>query len=58
MAWFQENTASILVGLVLLALVLGIVLRMLKDRRTGKSGCGCGCEGCANHAFCHPPKQS
>ena len=55
-AWIIENIATIAVGGVL-ALVLGlIVYKMIKDKRSGKSGCGCGCEHFALADKCHPKK--
>ena len=58
MVWLQENFASILVGLVLLIVVAAVVVRMVRDKKAGKSGCGCGCEGCAKHSFCHPQRHT
>ena len=52
-AWFMENLATILVGLVLLAVVAAIVLCMYRGRKKGKAGCGCGCANCPMHGSCH-----
>ncbi|MDE6797299.1 MAG: FeoB-associated Cys-rich membrane protein [Ruminococcus sp.] len=44
---------TVIIGLVLLAIVVLIVVRMIKDKKSGKSSCGCGCEHCANSSVCH-----
>ena len=41
--------------LIIAALALavgGIIAKLISDRRKGKSGCGCGCDGCANQPLC------
>ena len=40
-----------------LALIGAAVIReMVRERRSGKGGCGCGCKDCANAPYCHPQK--
>ena len=44
---------------ILLAGVLGLVIyRLWKNKKAGKTTCGCGCGGCANAPHCHGTKQS
>lgn len=45
--------ATILVAALLLAAVALIVRKLVRDRRQGKSSCGCGCEHCASAGLCH-----
>lgn len=59
--YLAQNFGYILVAGVLLLIVAAIILRMVRNRRAGKGGCGhgcagCahGCAGCAHAAFCHP----
>ena len=54
--WIGENTGTIIVSIILIALVTGIVIRMRKDRSQGKSSCGCNCGCCPMAGSCH--KQS
>lgn len=54
--WLSVNIGSIVVILVLALVVFAIVRHMVKQKRIGKGGCGCGCEGCANSPYCHPKK--
>ena len=50
--WIGENMGTIVVSIALIALVTGIVIRMRKDKKHGKSSCGC----CPMAGSCH--KQS
>ena len=54
--WIGENAGTILVTLVLIALVIGIVIRLRKDKKLGKSSCGGNCGCCPMAGSCH--KQS
>ena len=56
MQWLVNNLGSIVVVMALIAIVAAIIVHMIKQKRSGKGGCGCGCEGCANSGFCHPRK--
>lgn len=44
---------NILIILVLIAIVSSIVIKMVKDKKAGKTSCGCGCESCALKGACH-----
>ena len=54
--WIGENAGPIVGSLLLIALVAWIVIRMRKDRKQGKSSCGCNCGCCPMAGSCH--KQS
>ena len=54
LSWITENLGTILITLVLLVIVGAIVATLLKNRKKGKSSCGCGCAHCAMHGQCHP----
>lgn len=61
--WLSQNLPTILVALVVLAVCTLIVVKMIRDKKKGKSSCGCGCSGCAMKELCHSqiaprPKQS
>ena len=55
LAWLADNLGTIIISLILIAVVSLIIVRMIKDRKSGKSNgsCGCGCEHCAMHGKCH-----
>lgn len=51
--WLEANLGTILVSLVLAALVALAVLTLIRQKRSGKSACGCGCGRCAMAGKCH-----
>lgn len=53
MEWFSANIGTILVLLIVCALVALVVRKMIRDRRKGKSSCGCNCAHCAMAGSCH-----
>ena len=48
-----ENIGTIIISLALLGLVTGIIIRMRKDKKQGKSSCGCNCGHCPMAGTCH-----
>lgn len=53
MTWLIDNLATIIVSALLVLAMSAVVYKMIKDRKNGKGGCGCGCEGCAMADKCH-----
>lgn len=51
--WIVANIGSIIVALVLVLIVTAIIVKMIRDKKRGKSSCGCGCAGCAFSKSCH-----
>lgn len=56
LAWLGENFATIIICAVLIAVVAAIIVRMVKNKKKGKSSCGCGCADCPAGGFCHSKK--
>jgi len=54
--WIVENFATILISSILLLSLCVAIRKIIKDKKSGKSGCGCGCNGCALSDKCHPDK--
>lgn len=54
LSWITSNIATIIICALLFAAVSAIAVSMVKNKKKGKSYCGCGCEGCPNRGFCHP----
>lgn len=54
--WLSENIATIIICAVLIAVVAAIIVSMVKNRKNGKSACGCGCADCPMSASCHGEK--
>lgn len=51
--WFANNIGTILITLALVLVVAAIVMKLLRDRRKGKSNCGSNCAHCAMAGSCH-----
>ena len=50
--WVKYNIGTIIVGAALVLLIAFIIVRMVKNKKQGKSACGCGCSGCAMKDSC------
>jgi hypothetical protein len=46
MQFIQTNAGNIIVGLVVAAALGFVLFRVIKNIRSPKGGCGCGCSGC------------
>ena len=53
MEWIREQIPTLVTGLVLLAVIAAAVAGLIRDRRKGKTSCGCGCAHCAMRGECH-----
>lgn len=42
-----DNLATILISAVIFGLFIGIIVKLVRDRRKGKSSCGCDCGHCS-----------
>ena len=51
--WISQNLATILISLVLIVICALIVLKMYRNKKQGKTSCGCGCSACAMKDMCH-----
>ena len=56
LTWLSENIATIMICVALIAVVAAIIVSMVKNRRKGKSSCGCGCADCPMSGSCHSEK--
>jgi len=56
-AWLAENVGTIAVGALLIVIFGAIVMKLIKNKKEGKSSCGCGCSDCAMRGQCHPAKK-
>ena len=53
LAWLAENFATILMWLVLAAMVAASGVKLVKDKKKGKSTCGGNCGCCPMGGSCH-----
>lgn len=56
LAWITENMGTLLVCAFLLLIVGAVIMSLLRDRKKGKSSCGCSCAHCAMYGACHSHK--
>ncbi len=53
--WLTENASTLAVAFVLLVVVALIIRKLIRDRRAGRTSCGCGCANCPSRGMCHKP---
>ena len=51
--WLANYWVTLTIALVLAAVVTLIVVKLVKDRKRGKTSCGCNCAHCAMAGSCH-----
>lgn len=51
--FLQNNLGTILVALALVGISLAIIIKAIKNKKQGKSSCGCNCSGCSMASICH-----
>lgn len=47
------NAGTVITGLILIAIIAMIIIRLVSDKKKGKSSCGCNCGCCPNSESCH-----
>lgn len=52
-SWIAANIGTVIVCALLLAVVALVVRSMIRNKKQGKSSCGCGCSTCAMGGACH-----
>ena len=57
LSWLHNNLGTVAVCVGLAILLGAVAIHMIKEKKQGKSSCGCGCEGCALSEQCHPQKK-
>ena len=48
-----ENLGTIITAAVLVVIVALVIWKMVKDKKQGKSSCGCNCGSCPSACACH-----
>lgn len=51
--WLWQNAATIIISAVLILVVALVTAYLIKNKKQGKTTCGCGCKGCPNESLCH-----
>ena len=55
--WLSNNYPTIIICAVLVAVIALIIVKMVKDKKKGKSACGCKCASCPMGGSCHQAKK-
>lgn len=55
LTWIEQNLGTLIITIVLIAIITSIILYQIRQKKRGKSSCGCGCEHCAMNGKCHTP---
>ena len=55
-AWIAENIVTIIICAVLAIMVAAIIVTLVKDKKKGKSSCGCKGGSCPMAGSCHSKK--
>ena len=53
LAWLTANLGTIIVCALVLVISALAVRSLIRDKKQGKSSCGCSCSGCAGCGGCH-----
>lgn len=51
--WLAANWVNIIILAVVGGLIVLAVIVLVKDKKAGKSSCGCNCANCAMAGKCH-----
>ncbi|MBQ7347311.1 MAG: FeoB-associated Cys-rich membrane protein [Clostridia bacterium] len=57
LTWFMNNIGTIAVCAVLIVILGALVVSLIKNKKAGKSSCGCGCANCAMQGQCHKTNE-
>jgi len=54
-SWISANLPTILVGAAVLFVLAAVVVKLVKDKKSHRDSCACGCscEGCPSAMLCH-----
>ncbi len=53
MNYLVDNLGNIVVIAVLILITVLIIRKLVRDKKSGKSACGCNCGHCAMSGSCH-----
>ena len=51
--WIENNLGTIVVASVVAVAFAVVIVKMIKDKKAGKSSCGGSCEMCGMAGACH-----
>ncbi len=57
LSFISNNIGTITVSIILFTILLLIIMKIIKDKKHGKSSCGCGCSSCALSELCRKKEK-
>ncbi len=57
LSFLQEYGGTMVISFLLLAVVACIVWQLVRNRKQGKTSCGCDCSSCPSCGLCHDNKK-
>ncbi|MBR4966226.1 MAG: FeoB-associated Cys-rich membrane protein, partial [Lachnospiraceae bacterium] len=42
LSWLAANAATIIISVILAVLVIAVIVKMIRDKRNGRTSCSCG----------------
>lgn len=51
--WLLDNWATVLICMALVAVIAAVIVKLIKDKKKGKSSCGGNCGCCPMGGACH-----
>ena len=51
------SPGTVVVLIIVAAVIAAIIWKMARNKREGRTSCGCGCESCALNGQCHEKTQ-
>ena len=55
--WITAHWIDIVLTLAVALVVALVIVKMIRDKKAGKSSCGCNCGGCAMAGKCSKAKK-
>ncbi len=49
--------ATVIISILLAGIVGLVIFKLIRDKKQGKSSCGCGCSNCPHSGVCRPQKK-
>ena len=53
LTWIVDHIATIIICIVLVLIVTAIIVSLIRNKKKGRSSCGCNCAHCAMSGSCH-----
>ena len=57
LSFLAKNIGNIVVLAIIAVIIALIIAKMIRDKKKGKSSCGCGCSRCPSAEICHDNKK-